>query len=249
MTPVARRKALVALTAVLVLAAAALGGILAGFSQAGGARTHAAEPYLRHPEFARRALLLAKAAGIHVTPALREAARAQAARPRMLWSGASTRFSVLKHATTPSQLPAEVRRFVAFAAGATHISRDTALARVRLLRSGVGSARGGLYALEGGAGAPCFILTHYGGTCGTAGSGQSAWVIGGGHDGDPDVLVGLAPDDVVGMSLTLDGRTVPVSLDQNVVYAQFPTGGKSAQIATRHVDGTVTTEHVGLNAS
>jgi hypothetical protein len=219
-------------------------------SQAGGSRVHAPKPYLRHPEYARKALLLAKAAGIRVTPALSKAAAAQSARPRMLWPGASTRFSVFSGAAAAPQLPAEVQRFVTWVAGATHISRDTALARVKILRSGLGSARSGLYALAGGAGAPCFILTHYGGTCGTAGSGQAAWVIGGGgQDGNPDVLVGLVPDDVTGVSLIVDGRNVQVSLDHNVVFAQFATGGKDARVATTHVDGTTTTEQLRLNGS
>jgi hypothetical protein len=250
MAPVTRRKTFVAISAALVLGAAALAGVLAGLGRAGGTSTHAPRPYLRHPEYARKALLLAKAGGIHVTPALRAAARAQAARPRMLWRGASARFSVFSGAATPSQLPAEVRRFVAYAATATHLTPDTALARVRLLRSTVGSARGDLYALQGGDGAPCFILTHYGGSCGTAGSGQAAWVIGGGgQDNNPDILVGLAPDDVSAVSLTVDGRNVPVSLDHNVVFAQFATGGKFAQVATTRVDGTTTTEQLSLSAS
>jgi hypothetical protein len=190
MTFLARWKALVAIAAFVSVTAA---GTLAGLGQAGGTREHAPKPYLRHPEYARKALLLAKAAGIKVSPALRAAAREQAAHPRMLWRGASARFSVLLGtAATPSQLPPEVRRFVTYAASTTHLSRDTALARVKVLRSTMGSARSALYALQGGSGAPCFILTHYGGTCGATGSAQPTWVIGGGgQDGNPDVLVGL----------------------------------------------------------
>jgi hypothetical protein len=227
----------------------ALAGILGGLGRASGPRAHPVKkPYLQHPEYALKALRLAEAAGIRVTPALRKAARAQLARPRMTWAGASTRFTALNRASAPSQLPAEVRRFAAFAADNTHMSRETALARLRLLRSGLGSARGALYALLGGTGAPCFIFTHYGGTCGVAGSGQSAWVLGGGgQDGNPDVFVGLTPDDVTAIRLTVDGRDVPASLDQNVVFAQFPTGGKSAQVTTTHVDGTVNTDLVGLD--
>jgi hypothetical protein len=106
-----------------------------------------------------------------------------------------------------------------------------------------------VYGLEGGDGAPCFILTHYGGTCAAAGSAEPAWIIGGGgQDGNPDVLVGLVPDDVVSVSLAVDGRTVPVVLDRNVVYAEFPTGGKTAEITTRRVDGSVIAERLGLNA-
>jgi hypothetical protein len=245
----ARRKALLAITAFVVVAAATV-SVLAGLSQAGETRARAPQPYLRHPEYARKALLLAKAAGIKVTPAVRAAARVQAAHPRMLWRGASARFSVLGGAAAPSQLPPEVRRFAAFVASTTHLSRDTALARVRLLRSTVGSARGSLYALEGGTGAPCFILTHYGGTCGVAGSTQPAWVIGGGgQDGNPAVLVGLAPDDVTAVTLTVDGRSVAVSLDHNVVFAQFPTGAGFARVATTYVDGTTTTEQLSLTGS
>ena len=249
MTFLARRKALVAVTT-LVLAAAAMAGALAGLGEASGTQARAPKPYLRHPEYAREALLLAKAAGIKVTPALRAAARVRAAHPRMLWRGASGRFSVLGTAAAPSQLPSEVRRFAAYAASTTHLSRDTALARMRLLRSTMGSARGSLYALQGGSGAPCFILTHYGGTCGAGGLTQPAWVIGGGgQDGNPDVLVGLAPDNVAAVKLTVDGRDVPVSLMQNVVFAQFPTGGQFARIVTTHVDGTTATEQLSLNGS
>ena len=249
MSFLARRKAVVAITA-FVLVAAAVAGALAGLGQAGRTRTHAPKPSLQHPEYALKAFLLAKAGGIRVTPALRAAARMQAAHPRMLWRGASARFSVLGSGAAPSQLPPEVRRFVDYAANATHLSRDTALARVRLVRSVMGSARGSLYALEGGAGAPCFILTHYGGTCGAAGSAQPAWVIGGaGQDGNPDVLVGLAPDDVTTVTLTVDGRSVAVSMDRNVVFAQFPAGAQFARVATTHVDGTTSTETLSLGAS
>jgi hypothetical protein len=251
MAPVARRRrTLIAISATLLLgAAAAVAGAFAGLGQAGEASNQAPRPYLRHPEFARQALLLANAAGAHVTPALKAAARAQSARSRTLWSGASARFSVFNRAAAPSQLPAEVHKFATFAAGVSHVTPDTALARMKLLRPGLGAARGALYAFEGGAGAPCFILTHYGGTCGSAGSGAIAWIIGGGHDDNPDVLVGLAPDNVTAVALNVDGRDVPVSLDRNVVYAQFPLGGKSAEVATTHGDGTVTTEHVTLDAS
>jgi hypothetical protein len=244
---VGRREALVGLIAALVLVAAAVAGAFAGLGRAGGTRAHTPTPYLRHPEFALKALLLAKAAGIQVTPAARAAARAQSLRPRLLWRGASTRFSVFRRSAAPSQVPVEVRRFVAWAADASHISNETALARLKLLRSGVGSVRGSLYAFIGGAGEPCLFLTHYGGTCGAAGSNASAWVIGGGgQNGNPDILVGLAPDDVTRVTLTVDGRSVPVSLNQNVIYAQFATGGTSAEIATTRVDGTVTSDRVGL---
>ena len=244
-----RRKALVAIAACVFVAAATVSA-LAGLGQASGTRARAPKPYLRHPEYARKALLLAKAAGIKVTPALRAAAREQAAHPRMMRRGASARFSVLDGAAAPSQLPPEVRRFAAFVASTTHLSRDTALARVKLLRSTVGSAGGSLYALQGGSGAPCFILTHYGGTCGATGSAEPAWVIGGGgQDGNPAVLVGLAPDDVTAVTLTVDGRSVAVSLDHNVVFAQFPTGGQFARVATTHVDGTTTIEQLSLTGS
>jgi hypothetical protein len=247
---VVRRQALLGLTVALLVVAAAVVGAFAGLSRAGGTHARTSTPTLRHPEFAHKALLLAKAAGIHVTPALRAAARAQSIRPRLLWRGASIRFSVLSRSAAPSQVPGDVRRFVAWAAGASHLSNETALARLKLLRSGVGSARSSLYAFVGGAGEPCFYLTHYGGTCGAAGSSASAWVIGGGgQNGDPDVLVGLAPDDVTRVTLTVDGRSVPVSLNQNVIYAQFGTGAATAEVATTHVDGTVTTDHVGLKAS
>ena len=149
MSFLARPKAVVAITA-FVLVAAAAAGALAGLGQAGRTRTHAPKPYLQHPEYALKAFLLAKAGGIHVTPALRAAARVQAARPRMLWRGASARFSVLGSGAAPSQLPPEVHRFAAFVASTTHLSHDTALARVKLLRSRVGSAGGSLYGLQGG---------------------------------------------------------------------------------------------------
>jgi hypothetical protein len=62
-------------------------------------------------------------------------------------------------------------------------------------------------------------------------------MIGGGHDGAPSVLVGIASDDVAAVRLSVDGRSSLVSLADNVVFAEFPRSASSATIRLDHRNG------------
>lgn len=140
-----------------------------------------------------------------------------------------------------------MRTFARVEAPALGASVAEIMARVRLLRSGLGTHRRDVYALRIN-GAVCFLLTGEGGTCSSKdGTSSFTWTIGGG-DGitDAGALVGIAADDVKEIGLVVDGVRIPVSLENNVAYADLPLDGKMAEITVEHRDGKVTSDTVRL---
>jgi hypothetical protein len=140
----------------------------------------------------------------------------------------------------PASIPPEVRLFVAHTARMTQTDEAQALAGLRELRSGLGATGAAVYAYRSSSGSPCFVLTGYGGACAQDprdGTPGLHWTIGGGHDAAPSVLVGIAGDDVSRVELRVDGAAVPVSLSDNVVFAEFPASAKQATIVVVHDGG------------
>jgi hypothetical protein len=163
--------------------------------------------------------------------------------------GVSAGVSALGRLPAEATLPAQVARFVEFAADARATDPGQAKAGVRRLRSHLGRSDADLYAFRTSGGAACFVLVGEVGACpktASDGSPGLQWTIGGGHGSVPSDLVGIASDDVAGVRLTVDGKDVPVSLRNNVVFAEFPSSARQALITIHRFDGSETPVQVRL---
>ncbi|HEX6699370.1 MAG TPA: hypothetical protein VF101_01420 [Gaiellaceae bacterium] len=156
-------------------------------------------------------------------------------------AGVSAGVSSLVRLPPVSALPRPVARFVEVSARARATDPEGAKRRVRRLRSDLGTTHADVYAFANSAGAPCFILVDEVGLCParpTDGSPGLQWTIGGGYPGSPSNLVGIASDDVVSVDLSVDGTSVPVSLRNNVVFGEYPSKGRHAEITINRRDGS-----------
>jgi hypothetical protein len=163
--------------------------------------------------------------------------------------GVSAGVSAMKRVPPEANLPAPVIRFVNAAASARATDPRQALTRVRKLRSKLGTTRADVYAFENAAGAPCFILVGHVGLCPASpsdGNPGLQWTIGGGYGDVPSNLVGIAGDDVRRVELTVDGVAVPVTLQNNVIFGEYPSSAKRAKITIVRKDGTRSTDEVQL---
>jgi hypothetical protein len=163
--------------------------------------------------------------------------------------GVSAGIAALSEAPAASRISAEVAAFVKYEAAVTDTDPAKARASVREPRSNLGKGHASLYVFRSRTGSPCFILTGYGGACAQDprdGTPGLHWMIGGGHDDMPSVLVGVASDDVSTVRLRVDGQTSPVSLADNVVFAEFPRSAGSATIQLFHRNGAQNSVDVSL---
>ena len=160
-------------------------------------------------------------------------------------SPAAFRVSTLSTLPAQAQVPDEVQRFLAQVGELTNSGVPDA-GSVRLLRRDLGQGHGDVYAFRDGAGTPCFILTGYAGTCagGSAAKSGLTWIVGGGHDGLPDVFVGLAADDVQSIQLRIDGSPVPVTLQNSVAFAELPAGAQDGFVSVTRDGGHVSLEQL-----
>lgn len=166
--------------------------------------------------------------------------------------GVSAGVSSLVRLPPVAALPKPVARFVEASSRARATDPDQAKNRVRKLRSDLGTRHADLYAFANAAGAPCFILVGEVGLCPaspTDGSPGLQWTIGGGYPGSPSNLVGIASDDVGAIDLSIDGVAIPVSLRNNVVFGEYPSTGRHAEITIKRKDGTTSTVQVDLEPS
>ena len=168
---------------------------------------------------------------------------------KFLRPGVSAGVAALSEAPAEARLPDEVGAFVKYEAVVTQTDPATARAGVRKLRANLGEDHASVYAFRSRTGSPCFILTGYGGACAQDprdGTPGLHWMIGGGHDDAPSVLAGVAGDDVSAVRLTVDGRSSPVSLVDNVVFAEFPRSATNATIRLSHRNGAQNSVDVSL---
>jgi hypothetical protein len=166
--------------------------------------------------------------------------------------GVSAGVSSLERLPAVATLPPRVAHFVDVAASARGMDPAQAKTRVRELRTDLGTTHADVYAFASSRGAACFVLTGQVGICPESASDGSPglqWAIGGGYPGDPSNLVGIASDDVKRIQLTVDGRDVPTSLQNNVVFAEYPQSAKLARITIRRRDGSQSSVEVQLEPS
>jgi hypothetical protein len=163
--------------------------------------------------------------------------------------GVSAGVSSLDRLPAVATLPPRVAHFVDVAAGARGMDPEQAKIRVRELRTNLGTTGADVYAFESSRGAACFILTGQVGICPASASDGSPglqWTIGGGYPGRPSNLAGIASDDVTRIQLRVDGRDVPTSLQNNVVFAEYPQSAKLARITIHRRDGSQSSVDVQL---
>jgi hypothetical protein len=164
-------------------------------------------------------------------------------------AGVSAGVSSLERLPPVTTLPPRVAHFVDVAARARGMDPEQAKTHVRKLRTHLGATGADVYAFASSRGAACFILTGEVGLCPESASDGSPglqWTIGGGYPGAPSNLVGIASDDVTRIELTVDGRDVPTSLQNNVVFAEYPQSAKLARITIHRRDGSQSSVDVQL---
>ena len=164
--------------------------------------------------------------------------------------GVSAGVAALDRLPPATNVPQSVVQFVDFVAPQRGSDPKEALARIRRLRSSLGKTHADLYAFRSGTGAPCFILVGDVGACArsaTDGTPGLQWTIGGGMPGNPSNLVAIASDDVAAVGLVIDGAPIPVSLANNVAFAEYPATGRHAQITIARRDGTSGTVEIQLD--
>jgi hypothetical protein len=237
----------------LIVAAVLAAGTAAAFAT----YVYAGASPARHPADRRRVHINPAALGtvsprvLNIVRGEREVdASIQAPPAAGLAPGVSAGVSALtRPGRPPASVPKEVRSFVDHTARMTQTDPSVALARLRELRSGLGTTKASLYAYRSSRGSPCFVVTGYGGACAQdprAGMPGLHWTIGGGHDGVPSILAGIAGDDVTRVELRIDGAAVPVSLEDNAVFAEFPASAGEATIVVVHEGGAESRTTLGL---
>jgi len=164
--------------------------------------------------------------------------------------GVTAGVSILDIPAATPKMDARVRSAIDLLAHAGNTDATSAFASVRLLRRGLGSDGSDLYGFQSESGSPCVVLIGHAGFCARspdAGTPGLHWALGGATAQSPGRLLGIASDDVSGVSLEIDGSAVPVSLADNVVYAEFPNGDGEATVHVTRTDGRSTSFTVSLD--
>ena len=150
--------------------------------------------------------------------------------------------------TVPSSVTQAVQRLALFDGS----DPSAALKDVLLPHPGatVGSS---VYAFKDDHGNPCIVSVGLTLFC-NPDSGTSVpginWSIGGGDPENPSKFIAVYSNDVSSVSLTVDGTDFPVSMNNNIAYAEFPAASKSAVFTVAYTDGrtnTITTDLSGRN--
>jgi hypothetical protein len=147
----------------------------------------------------------------------------------------------LPAATAP---PLEVAQWVGLYEAHGQVAPD---AEVTQLRSDLGSRGSDVWAFKNTRGGVCFLYVDFAGNCSSAKHLRQTgiqWTVGAG------VLVAVVTDDVERVTLTVDGTTHPVSLANNVVFAEYAdANAESAQIAVTYANGATETSMVRLRGA
>lgn len=196
------------------------------------------------------ALVLALAATLTLT-ATNAFGRASADRTHTIaashsFTGASGLSALRYQSSVPSDVAHAVQQLAAF----DHTDPAAALSRVRLARAGT-SAASTVYTFADDRGNECVVAAALTLFCnpdsGTPVAGIN-WSIGGGDPQNPDSLIAIYSNQVAGISLNVDGATVPVTSANNIAYAEFPASSKDATITVTYADGSSNTIPTDLTA-
>lgn len=163
--------------------------------------------------------------------------------------GVSAGVSAFDRLPPVANVPPEVDEFIGFAARGPNVDQAKARAGLRLLRTGLGQDGKSVYAFRNELGSPCFVLAGEGGACAPKpenGTPGLHWLIGGGSADQPASLVGIVADDVTEVQLQVDGALVPVSIANNVAFAEYSAAAEVADIVVVRRDGTRSGDRIDL---
>jgi hypothetical protein len=157
--------------------------------------------------------------------------------------------AALDHLPILSVLPGEIANSVQRLAAFDGTDAAAASHAVRLTHGTLGS-RDGIYAFKDSRGNVCIIeaVSLFCNPDGGTSTPGINWGIGGGDAQNPSRFVAVYSDDVAGISLTVDGSDVPVSMRNNIAYAEFPAASQQSEFTVTYVDGsqrTITTNLAG----
>jgi hypothetical protein len=143
----------------------------------------------------------------------------------------------------------ELGRRVAELARFAGSSPASAVAGLRRARAGVGQTNADIFAFRNDRGRACIVVLEWIGFCepdeGSSTPGLD-WSIGGGDADTPSRLIAVYSDDVVRVSLAVDGNAVPVSMANNVAYAEFPSTAGLATFTAFRADGRSNSVDISL---
>jgi hypothetical protein len=138
--------------------------------------------------------------------------------------------------TVPGEVASNVNQLAEF------VGTDAAEAAssLRLVRKGVGATATDIYAFRNEHGRPCIVVPEWIGFCqpssGTKPEGLD-WSIGGGDPQTPSKFIATYTDEIVSVTLAIDGRAIPVSMANNVAYAEFSYASKEAVFTATRTNG------------
>lgn len=138
--------------------------------------------------------------------------------------------------TLPNDVQAMVQQLATF----DHSNPTSALASVRLARSGANLAST-VYTFTDDRGNACVVVVSETGFCNPDSGSPTAginWSLGGGDAQNPSRLIAVYSADVSGVSLVVDGATVPVAMSNNIAYAEFPANSTQANMTVSYLDGS-----------
>jgi|SRR5215211_1624820 len=122
-----------------------------------------------------------------------------------------------------------------------HADPTAASRNLRLVRSGLGRSRTNIYVFRNERGHPCIVVPDWIGFC-EPDSGSTTpgldWSIGGGDTQTPSKFIAVYSDDVATVTLRIDGENMPVSMANNVAYAELPAESRDAVFTAIRRDGS-----------
>lgn len=155
-------------------------------------------------------------------------------------SGLSGGTSKLDSASDPVVPSPRLARQVEFLAGFAKTDPALALRGLRLARQRLGATKTDIYTFRNDHGRPCVVVPDWVSFCEPdAGTGTPGldWNIGGGDAQTPSKFIAVYSDDISQITLEIDGVGVPVSMANNVAYAEFPADSDKAVFTAIREDG------------
>lgn len=155
--------------------------------------------------------------------------------PPGLTAGVSALDTLPAQASVPEAVRDTLRAFDPAVVGPL----DRASSSVRRLRNELGSARTAIYALRSQKNSVCVIVRDYSGICPSSlDSGHAGILIslggGLGTESAPPILAGIASDIVTGIELTVDGSSIPVSIQNNALFAELPLSARDVTLRVHY---------------
>ena len=129
-----------------------------------------------------------------------------------------------------------------------HTSATNALAGIRLARPSTNPAST-VYVFNDDRGNACVVVVGETLFCNPDGGTPTAglnWSIGGGDSLNPDRLIAIYSSDVKSIALIADGKSIPVQMNDNIAYGEFPATTLQTYLTVTYVDGSTRTIDTNL---